>query len=774
MGEMNFHEKRILKQIAKESGKLRFDNAKQKRVELHMHSKMSVTDGVSSAAVLVKQAFLWGHRAVAITDHGGVQAFPEVMDAVEQIRAGGGDIKPILGMEAYFVDDTPGGEDIMPFRHITLLVKNQIGLKNLYRLVSLSNLFYFDRKPIIPLSELQKHREGLLVGSACERGELFRAIAGGKSQKELAALCGRYDYLEIQPAADELHRAVNEKIVRLADELEKMCVATGDVHYKDREDKIFRDVFLNALGEEISDTERLFFRTTDEMLEEFDYLGAEKAFEIVVANTNAIADMIDADIRLIPRGRFSPPFPNSEAEFSRICWERAREIFGDELPEIVETRLKHELELISKYEFSAFYMTARKLVECSRERGYTAGTLGSVSSMLAAYLSRISDINPLPPHYLCPKCRRAEFVTDGSVCSGSDLPRKSCPECESALARDGQDIPFEAFVGFNGMKLPNIDLEFSREILEDIKQAAREMFGKDRVFTTGTVVGVHPKTARSLVEDYLKDRGVTCDEKETERLINGCTGVKRTSSFYPGGLVIIPEGFDVCDFTPVDRIIDTNGIPPTHFERFVYYDTLPIFDVLGNDTFTLLKRLEERTGVKISDVPVDDPAALRLFSEAETQGIPDFDTERTMQIMVVAQPKTFSDIVKSFGLKQGKNAWEGNARELIKSGVCALSDVIATREDVMLYLLRRGFSRTEAYNITETIRNGAAGNMFDEELRREFEEHDIPEWYFESCKKITYLLPKAHAAERAAAAVKLAWFKAHYPAEFSAVSENLT
>lgn len=773
---MNFHEKRILKQIAKESGKLRFDNAKQKRVELHIHSKMSAMDGVSCAGLLVKQAFLWGHKAVAITDHEGVQAFPEVMEAAEQIRAGGGDIKPIFGMEAYFFDNiAPSGDsERLPLYHITLLVKNQVGLKNLYRLVSLSNLYYFYYKPQIPLSELQMHREGLLIGSACRHGELFQAIADGKPEEELAALCEKYDYLEIQPAADELHKSVNEKIIGLADEHRKLCVATGDVHYKDIENRVFRDVLLNVLGEEISDTEQLNFRTTEEMLSEFAYLGAEKAFELVVANTNAIAEMIDADIQIIPNGVFAPPFPNAEAELSRICWERARELFGETLPEIVETRLTRELELISKFGLSAFYMTARKLVECSQSRGYPAGTLGSVSSMLAAYLSRISDINPLLPHYLCPKCKRAEFVTDGSVYSGFDLPRKRCPECGSELAWDGQDIPFEAFVGFNGMKLPNIDLEFSPEILEDVKQAARDLFGKDRVFTTGTVVGAHPKTARVFVEDFIKDRGVTCDEKEIERLINGCTGVKRMTSYRPGGLVIIPEGFDVCDFTPVDRIIDTNGIPPTHFDRAVYYNKLPIFDVLGNDAFALLKRLEELTGVKSSDVPVDDPQALRLFSENKTQGIPDFDTERATHIMLEAQPKTFSEIVKTFGLKQGRNAWEGNARELIKSGVCTISDVIAVREDVMLNLLSRGFTRTEAYNITEIIRNGAAGNMFDDELRREFAEHNIPEWYFESCKKIVYLLPKAHAVERAAVAVKLAWFKAHYPAEFSAASENLT
>lgn len=775
---MNFFEKRIMKQITADPANPRTDNAKQKRVELHMHTKMSEMDGVCSAAVLVKQAFVWGHGAVAVSDHGNVQAFPEVMDTVEQIRTGGGNIKPIYGMEGYFVDDSLPDSDFkeLPLYHITILVKNKIGLKNLYRLVSLSNLNYFYKKPRIPLSELQKHRKGLLIGSACAEGELFRAILDGRSQEEIDAISEKYDYFEIQPAASDLYKSVNKKITELADKHGKLCAATGDVHFKDKKDKIVREIILNARGgTDESGQAPMFFRTTDEMLSEFGYLGAEKAFEVVITNTNAIADTIDADIRPIPKGAFTPSFPGTEEEFSRICWENAHARYGESLPVIVENRLKRELELIAKFGFSAYYMTAKRLVECSESNGYSVGSRGSVGSMLTAFLSGITDIDPLPPHYICPKCRHTEFITDGSVNSGFDLSRKNCTECGCDMIRSGHDIPFEMFVGFNGWKIPNIDLDFSPEVIENVKQSVRELFGEDHVFTIGIVTTVQPKTARGYVGKYLAERGITCDGADTERLANGCMYVKRTTSFHPGGLVIIPGEYDVCDFTPVDRPIGFGGILPTHFDRSDLCDTLPIIDVLEDDTPTLFKRLEDMTGVKISDIPVDDSEVLRLFSENKTQGIPDFDTERAKQIMLEADPKTFSEIVKVFGLKQGRNAWDGNARELIKNGVCTISDVIATREDIMLYLTRKGFSPIEAYNITEIIRNGAASNMFDDELRREFEEHSVPEWFFESCKKIVYLLPKAHAVARVAAAVRLAWFKLYFPSEFYAVVlENRT
>lgn len=782
MIDMNFFEKRIMKQISAVPANPRTDNAKQKRVELHTHSKMSDMDGVCSAAVLVKQAFVWGHKAIAVTDHGNVQAFPEVMDAVEQIRAGGCNIKPIYGMEGYFVDDSLPDIDLkkLPVYHITILVKNKIGLKNLYRLVSLSNLNYFYKKPRISLSELQKHREGLLIGSACAEGELFRAILDEKSQEEIDAVSEKYDYFEIQPVASDLYKTVNEKIVRLADKYKKMCAATGDVHFKDKEDKIIRDIILNARGStDDNDQAPMFFRTTDEMLGEFEYLGREKAFEVVVTNTNAIADMIDADIRPIPKGAFTPSFPGAEEEFSRICWESAHARYGIKLPVIVENRLNRELELIAKFGVSAYYMTVKKLAERSEKSGYCISFHGLVGAMLTAFLSHITDINPLPPHYLCPKCRHAEFITDGSVNSGFDLPRKSCPKCCCDMERNGHNIPFESFMGFNGWKVPNIDIDFSPEILEDIKQYVREMFGENHVFTTGTVTTVHPKTARVCVENYLKKRGRICDGKETERLINGCTYIKRTTSFRPGGLVIIPDGYDVCDFTPVDRIIDPNGIPPTHFDRSDLCDTLPIIDVLGNDTLTLFKRLEDMTGVKIPDVPVVDPLVYRLFISTETLGlsedigvqcgtlgIPEYGSNYVMQMMIEAQPKTFFDLVKILGLTRGRNAWANNAQKLIENGVCTISDVIATRDDIMQYLTRKGFPQLEAYNIAEITRMGNANTMFDDALCKGFEKHDIPEWFAESCKKIGYLLPKAHAVARAAEAVRLAWFKLYFPLEF--------
>lgn len=787
---LNFFEKRIMKQISVDSANPRMDNAKQKRVELHTHSKMSDMDGVCSAAVLVKQAFVWGHMAIAVTDHGNVQAFPEVMGAIEQIRAYGGDIKPIYGMEGYLVNDGPPDIDLkkQPIYHITILVKNKIGLKNLYRLVSLSNLNYFYKKPRIPFSELKKYREGLIIGSGSAESELFRAMLDGKSQEEIDAVAEKYDYFEIQPAASDLHKTVNKKIVKLADKHGKLCAATGDVHFLNEEDGIFRKIIRTACNDDNADDQPpLFFRTTDEMLSEFGYLGAEKALEVVVTNTNAIANMIEANIRPIPKGAFTPLLPEAETEFSRICWESAHAHYGVKLPVIVEKRLKRELEPITKYGFSSYYMTAKKLVECSERNGYPVSSRGSVGSTLTAFLSGITDIDPLPPHYVCPKCKRSEFITDGSVSSGFDLPRKNCPECGCEMERNGHDIPFETFMGFNGWKTPSIDLDFSPEIIETVKRTARELFGEDRVFTAGAISVTQPKTARDMVEKYCDLHGVSFNKPETERLIEGCTNVKRTTSIRPGIMIVIPEGYEPYDFTPLQYAADkTNGSVVTQFDfRNLEGLRLPV-EILGSNAPALYKRLEDMTGVKKSDVPTDDPLVYKLFTSTEplklsedigikcgTLGIPEFGSDFIMQMMIEAQPKTFFDLIKIFGLAHGRNTWDGNARDLIKDNICGISDVIATRDDVMLYLTRKGFSQIEAYNIAEITRVGSANEMFDDEIYNDFEKHDIPEWFAESCKKTGYLLPKAHAVARAAAAVRQAWFKLHFPSEFyAAVLEN--
>ena len=644
---MNFFESRIMKQISADPDDPRMDNAEQKRVELHTHSKMSAMDGVCSAAELVKQAFVWGHRAVAITDHGNVQAFPEVMDAVDQIRTHGGEIKPIYGMEGYLINDSSFDIDPknMPVYHFTILVKNQIGLKNLYRLVSLSNLNYFYQKPRIPFSELQKNREGLIIGSGCLESELFRAVADGKSQEEVNAVAEKYDYFEIHPAVSKPHKKVNKKIVELAEKQGKLCAATGDVHFKDAEDKLAREIILDSVGSEKSNISApLFFRTTDEMLSEFDYLGAEKAFEVIVMNTNAIADMIEADIRPIPKGAFAVSLPGAEADLSSSCWDSAHARYGLKLPGIIERRLKRELELIAKFGFSAHYMTAKKLVEFSQRNGYSVSSHDSVGSTLTAFLSGITDIDPLPPHYLCPNCKYSEFVTDGSINSGFDLPPKKCLECGDDMERSGHDIPFETFMGFNGCKVPKFVLDFSPEIIETVKRTARELFGENRVFTAGALCVTHPKTAQAMVKTYCDVYGKNYSDRETERLIEKCTNLKRTTSMRPGIMIVIPKGYEPCDFTPLQYACDKpeSGII-THFD-FRDLDGLrfPV-EILESNVPALFKRLEDMTGVKISDVPTNDPLVDKLFSSAEplklsenigvncgTLRIPEFDSDRVL------------------------------------------------------------------------------------------------------------------------------------------------
>lgn len=792
------------------------DNAPEKRVELHLHTNMSAMDGMTSAKELVSRAIAWGHKAIAITDHGVVQAFPEACNTAA--KAG---IKIIYGMEGYLVDDDAfyddygfGVDDEIPAEyiekvraektyHIIIIAKNTQGLKNLYKLITDSNLKFFKRRPRIPRHRLMQFREGLIIGSACEAGELYRALVDQKSDDDILRIASFYDYLEIQPngnnafmlrSQDERYERfktvedlenVDRQIIHIADKLGKMVVATCDVHFIDPGNAVFREILMTSMGfSDASQQAPLYFRTTEEMLAEFAYLGEETAKEVVITNPNKIADLCESGMTPFPRGTFPPSLEGADEDLTRICWERTKKDYGDPVPENVAKRLEKELKSIISNGFGVLYMIAQKLVQNSEEHGYYVGSRGSVGSSFVAHAAGISEVNPLPPHYICKKCKHSEFFMDGSVGSGYDLPPKDCPNCGIPMHRDGHDIPFETFLGFKGDKQPDIDLNFSGEYQFYAHRYTEELFGIDHTFKAGTIGTIADKTAYGFVKKWLEVKGITVNRAEEDRLTKGCTGVKRTTGQHPGGMVVVPASNDAEDFTPIQHPADdvSGGLRTTHFDFHSLHDTILKLDNLGHDVPTLYRHLEDSTGINVFDVDICDPKLYELLTSPEPLGVtaeeigcetgtlslPELGTPFVRGMLMEAKPKNFSDMLQISGLSHGTDVWLGNAQELIKNKICSISEVIGTRDNIMVYLMHKGLEPDMAFKIMEIVRKGNATKLLTEAHIKAMKEHNVPDWYIDSCMKIKYMFPKAHAAAYVSAAMRLAWYKVYKPTEYYA------
>jgi DNA polymerase-3 subunit alpha (Gram-positive type) len=727
------------------------------------------------------------HRAIYDAEATGHILWKMIQDATE---------KGITNLNQ--LNESIGERDLGRLRpfHAILLVRTPEGMKNLYKLISMSHIKYFHRVPRIPRSELVKHREGLLIGSGCEKGELFEA-ALNKSPEEVEEIAKFYDYLEIQPIEYNMHlvekglvesaerlKEANRLIVQIGEKLGKPVVATSNAHYLDEHEWIYREIVVNnqSGAKPQGELPKAHFRTTDEMLQEFSYLGEEKAREVVILNPREIADLIHADVQPFPDGTFTPHLEGADQELTEICYRTAHEWYGDPLPEIVKNRLERELSSIIKHGFAVLYMISQKIVYKSLQDGYLVGSRGSVGSSLVAVLSYISEVNPLPPHYRCKNCKYSEFITDGSYDSGFDLPDKKCPRCGEDLWKDGHDIPFETFLGFEGDKAPDIDLNFDGEYQLRAHAYTEELFGKDHIFRAGSIGTIQEKTAYGHVRKYAEEKGLVLRQAELDRLAEGIVGVKRSTGQHPGGLMVVPQNKEVYDFTPIQHPADNakSGVITTHFDYNAISGKILKLDLLGHTGPTIQRLLHKMTGIDPNEVPLDDPKVIELFNSTKslgiepedingiehgTLGIPEFGTFFARSILKDAKPKKFSDLVRISGLSHGEGVWEGNARDLILEGTCTISEAICCRDDIMLYLIRMGLPNKTAFKIMEKVRKGKG--LTDEEADL-MKQHGVPEWYINSCRKIKYMFPRAHAAAYVTAGVRIGWYKVHHPEAFYA------
>ena len=689
----------------------------------------------------------------------------------------------------------------LPTHHAIILATNEVGRVHLYELISNSNIEYFNRQPRIPKSDYLKHKEGLIIGSACEAGELYQALVGGKSEEEITRLVEFYDYLEIQPIGNnefmlesdkysvttiEELQDINRRIVKLGEQFNKLVVATCDVHFLDPQDEVYRRIIMACKGFKDADKQApLYFRSTDEMLEEFKYLGTDKAYEVVVTNTNKIADMVENMFPVCP-DKCPPVIENSDQILRDICYDTAHKMYGENLPEIVTERLERELNSIISNGFAVMYIIAQKLVWKSNEDGYLVGSRGSVGSSFVATMAGITEVNPLSPHYYCKKCHFYDFdspeVKKYTGGAGCDMPDRKCPDCGEELVKAGFDIPFETFLGFKGNKEPDIDLNFSGEYQSKAHEYTEVIFGKGQTFRAGTIGTVAEKTAEAYVRKYCEERGIKKRRCEVTRISKGCTGVRRTTGQHPGGIIVLPIGHNINTFTPVQHPANdmTTKTVTTHFDYHSIDHNLLKLDILGHDDPTMIRMLEDITGLDAKNIPLDNKEVMSLFASTEALGIkpediggcplgalgiPEFGTDFVIQMLIDTKPQTFSDLVRISGLSHGTDVWLNNAQTVILNGDATISTAICTRDDIMIYLINKGLESEQSFTIMESVRKGKG---LKPEWIEEMKKHDVPQWYIDSCLKIKYMFPKAHAAAYVMMAYRIAYFKVFYPLAYYA------